>query len=42
MPTVKNAHAAIVHGRDQRAQVESNCPDIKAAIAKAKATENPT
>jgi hypothetical protein len=42
MPSVRNSQAAVVHGRDQRAQVESSSPEISAAMAKAKATENPT
>ena len=42
MPTVKNIQATVVQGRVQRAQVASKLPPIKAAIAKAKATENPT
>ena len=39
---VKNTHATVVHGRDQRAQVASSLPDSNAAKAKAKATEKPT
>ena len=42
MPRVRNIQAMVVHGRDQRAQVESSSPEISAAIAKAKATEKPT
>ena len=42
MPAVMNIQATIVHGRDQRAQAASMRPDNKAAMAKAKATENPT
>jgi hypothetical protein len=42
MPSVRKAQAAVVQGRDQRAQVLSSRPDISAAIANAKATENPT
>ena len=39
---VRNDHAAVVHGRDQRAHVASSLPPISAAIANANATENPT
>ena len=42
MPSVRKTQAAVVHGRDQRAQVASSRPDISAAMAKAKATEKPT
>ncbi len=42
MPVVKKAHAAVVQGRDQRAQAASSRPDINAAMAKAKATAKPT
>ena len=42
MPSVRKHQAAIVHGRDQRAQAASNWPDSSAAMAKAKATEKPT
>ena len=42
MPSVRNIHATVVHGRDQRAQVESSSPEINAAIENAKATEKPT
>ena len=37
IPSVRKIHAARVQGRDQRAQAASSLPDIKAAIAKAKA-----
>ena len=39
---VRNDHAAVVHGRDQRAHVASSLPPSNAAIANANATENPT
>ena len=39
---VRNDHAAVVHGRDQRAHVASSLPPSSAAIANANATENPT
>ena len=39
---VRNIHAAVVHGRVQRAQVESRLPPISAAMANANATEKPT
>ena len=42
MPTVRKIHAAIVHGRVQRAHVASRLPPISAATAKANATEKPT
>ena len=42
MPAVKKDQATVVQGRDHRAQAASNCPDNKAAMAKAKATEKPT
>ena len=42
MPKVMNTQATMVHGRDQRAQVASSRPSIRAAMAKAKATEKPT
>ena len=42
MPIVRNIHATVVHGRDQRAHVASRRPDSSAAIAKANATEKPT
>ena len=42
MPKVMNNQATTVHGRDQRAQAASKRPAIKAAMAKAKATEKPT
>ena len=35
MPMVRNIHATVVHGRDQRAHAASNLPDNKEAIAKA-------
>jgi len=37
MPQVRNIHATVVHGRDQRAQVASNRPPISAEIANANA-----
>ncbi len=39
---VRNDHATVVHGRDQRAHVASSRPPISAAIANANATEKPT
>ena len=42
MPSVRNTHAAVVQGRDHRAQAASNRPDSNEAIANAKATEKPT
>src|SRR5664279_1235984 len=42
MPIVRNDHATVVHGRDQRAHVASRRPPISAASAKEKATEKPT
>src|SRR5215471_2523774 len=42
MPQVRNIHATVVHGRDQRAHVASRRPPIRAEIANANATENPT
>jgi len=42
MPSVRNIHASVVHGRDQRAHVASSRPPRSAAIANAKATEKPT
>ncbi len=39
---VINTHATVVQGRDHLAQVASNLPLNKAAIAKANATEKPT
>ena len=39
---VKKHHAVVTHGRDQRAQAASKRPDSKAAMAKAKATAEPT
>ncbi len=39
---VRNDHAAVVHGRDQRAHVASSRPLSSAAMANEKATENPT
>ena len=35
MPSVRKIHAAVVHGRDQRAQAVSNWPERRAATAKA-------
>ena len=42
MPSVRNTHAAKVHGRTQRAHAASIRPSIKAAMAKEKAMEKPT
>ena len=42
MPSVRNAQAASVHGRTQRAQAASMRPSISAATANAKAIEKPT
>ena len=42
MPMVRHDHAAVVQGRVQRAQVASSLPSIRAAMANANATENPT
>ena len=42
MPKVMKTHATKVQGRDHLAQAASKRPDNKAAMAKAKATENPT
>ena len=42
MPTVRNDHATVVHGRDQRAHAASSRPPISAATANANATEKPT
>ncbi len=42
MPSVRKIQAAVVHGRDQRAQAASSRPASRAAMAKAKATEKPT
>ena len=42
MPRVRNTQAAMVQGRDQRAQVASRRPVISEAMAKANATEKPT
>src|SRR3569833_2234328 len=39
---VRNIHATVVQGRDQRAHVASSLPPNSAAMAKAKATEKPT
>ena len=39
---VRNTQAILAHGLDHRTQAESSLPLIKAAMAKAKATENPT
>src|SRR5690606_11459199 len=42
IPSVRNNHAAVAHGRDHRAHVESSWPASSAAMANAKTTENPT
>jgi hypothetical protein len=42
MPSVRHIHAASVQGRTQRAQAASMRPSMRAAMAKAKATERPT
>src|SRR5476651_32750 len=42
MPNVKKIQAAVVQGRDQRAQAVSSRPAISEAMAKENATENPT
>ncbi len=42
MPSVRKTQAAVVQGRDQRAQAASKRPDSSAAMAKAKATAKPT
>ena len=42
MPTVRKLQAVSVQGRTKRAQAASIWPSIKAATAKAKATEKPT
>jgi hypothetical protein len=42
MPRVRKIHAAVVQGRDHRAQDASSRPSSSAAIENAKATENPT
>jgi len=42
MPSVRNVQASSVHGRTQRAQAASMRPEISAATAKEKQTENPT
>jgi hypothetical protein len=42
MPTVRNTHAASVHGRTQRPHAASTRPSIRAATAKEKAIERPT
>ncbi len=39
---VRNIQAVVVQGRVQRAQAASSRPVMRAAIAKAKATEKPT
>ena len=38
---VRKHHAAVVHGRDQRAHAASSRPSSSAAIANANATEKP-
>src|SRR3546814_992883 len=42
MPKVRNNHAAVAQGLDQRAHVASSCPASSAAMANAKTTEKPT
>jgi hypothetical protein len=42
MPMVRKDHAAVVHGRDQRAHAASRRPSMSAASANANATEKPT
>jgi hypothetical protein len=42
MPWVRKHHAAVVHGRVQRAHAASSLPSSIAAMAKANATEKPT
>ena len=42
MPAVSATQAASTHGRTHRAQAASTLPSIRAAMAKAKATEKPT
>ncbi len=42
MPSVRNTHAASVHGRAKRVNALSRRPLSSAAMAKAKATEKPT
>ncbi len=42
IPMVRNIHARIVHGRDQRAQAASSRPSSKAATANENATAKPT
>ena len=39
---VRKTQAAVVQGRDQRAQAVSSRPAISEAMAKANATEKPT
>src|SRR5688572_18800654 len=41
-PSVRNAHAAVVHGRVQRAHAVSSRPESSALMANANATEKPT
>jgi len=42
MPMVRQIQADSTQGRTQRAQLASTRPSIRAAMAKAKATEKPT
>ena len=42
MPTVRNIHAARVHGLTHRAQAGSTRPSIRAATANENAMEKPT
>src|SRR5471030_2867990 len=42
MPSVRKVHAAVVHGRDQRAQAASSSPDNNAETANENATAKPT
>src|SRR3546814_15868701 len=42
MPKVRNNHAAVAQGLDQRAHVASSRPASSAAMANAKTTEKPT
>ncbi len=42
MPRVRKTQAISVQGRTQRAQAASSRPEIRAAMAKAKATAKPT
>ena len=42
MPIVRKIHAAVVHGRVQRAHAASRLPPINAATANENATDSPT